>query len=498
MMKDAVPIVTVSPRRTTFGARKSPRMRLSGVLCLFAFVLCTAPLQARGQSSSSFGDVLNDIGKGVDAILHQQQESAEPRQNPQTHPTPSPPAGNQATQRISRFHVLNTQRRLNALGYDVGPPDGVAGATTRAAVRQFQRDSGLPVTGEITSELIAALTQASQNISTGPVPVPRATGGTSAHVPSPIMRGPDTAAQPSPRVGGSSTKQTERTRQIVEKARDVMVRIAKANARGKGCHPDDSNRIIMDPQIQPRSVLYDLREKDRVISKETESALRKLYDQTHEKVRKGMEYEGGYPRCEISPEVTKKEIDRAIADLNAIVNAERIAKKKRRHEQAMKNMPSNLPPIPPKSEYVFDIQKIQNPKAREIVQRYYDNCNDRSNIMLRKYFDCACLSELLTEALFSGRISANRDAASISFEVGQSVSPAKSCVNDYRAYMTQYEGCYQTNKVRSTVIDPVRFCQCTAGKFVEFFKNAPGLNLRLISNANTAALGYCRKIFPRG
>jgi peptidoglycan hydrolase-like protein with peptidoglycan-binding domain len=39
------------------------------------------------------------------------------------------------------------QGRLNALGYDAGPPDGVAGPQTRSAIRAYQRDHGLLVDG---------------------------------------------------------------------------------------------------------------------------------------------------------------------------------------------------------------------------------------------------------------------------------------------------------------------------------------------------------------
>jgi peptidoglycan hydrolase-like protein with peptidoglycan-binding domain len=48
------------------------------------------------------------------------------------------------------------QRRLNGLGYEAGPVDGVAGRMTRSALEAFQADHGLPVTGEL-NETTAAL-----------------------------------------------------------------------------------------------------------------------------------------------------------------------------------------------------------------------------------------------------------------------------------------------------------------------------------------------------
>ncbi len=49
------------------------------------------------------------------------------------------------------------QVKLAALGYDIGTPDGVIGDKTRAAIRAYQRRSGLAVTGEPTMALLARL-----------------------------------------------------------------------------------------------------------------------------------------------------------------------------------------------------------------------------------------------------------------------------------------------------------------------------------------------------
>jgi localization factor PodJL len=53
--------------------------------------------------------------------------------------------------------VSQAQALLAKLGFDAGPPDGVAGPKTRDAVRAFQRQEGLPVTGEIDANLVHAL-----------------------------------------------------------------------------------------------------------------------------------------------------------------------------------------------------------------------------------------------------------------------------------------------------------------------------------------------------
>ena len=53
--------------------------------------------------------------------------------------------------------VHHVQSQLAARGYDPGPVDGVVGERTRAAIRAWQRDQGLPMDGQLTPELIARL-----------------------------------------------------------------------------------------------------------------------------------------------------------------------------------------------------------------------------------------------------------------------------------------------------------------------------------------------------
>lgn len=53
--------------------------------------------------------------------------------------------------------VASVQRMLAQLGYDVGKPDGIAGAATRRTVMAFQRDHALSQDGLITAGLIEKL-----------------------------------------------------------------------------------------------------------------------------------------------------------------------------------------------------------------------------------------------------------------------------------------------------------------------------------------------------
>ncbi len=53
--------------------------------------------------------------------------------------------------------LLGAQERLNHLHYFVGNPDGELGPLTRAALRRFQRDHGLAVTGVLDRPTVARL-----------------------------------------------------------------------------------------------------------------------------------------------------------------------------------------------------------------------------------------------------------------------------------------------------------------------------------------------------
>lgn len=48
---------------------------------------------------------------------------------------------------LSPYQIRRVQQDLQRLGYDPGPSDGVMGQKTSKAIRQFERDSDLPITG---------------------------------------------------------------------------------------------------------------------------------------------------------------------------------------------------------------------------------------------------------------------------------------------------------------------------------------------------------------
>ena len=58
---------------------------------------------------------------------------------------------------MTKSDRIALQQRLTARGFDAGRPDGVIGTGTREAIAAFQADSGLPVTGEPSTELLRML-----------------------------------------------------------------------------------------------------------------------------------------------------------------------------------------------------------------------------------------------------------------------------------------------------------------------------------------------------
>lgn len=63
--------------------------------------------------------------------------------------------------------VLELQNRLTRLGYDAGRPDGTFGRRTERAVRDFQRDCGLPVDGICGAGTVRALRRMSPRVGGG-------------------------------------------------------------------------------------------------------------------------------------------------------------------------------------------------------------------------------------------------------------------------------------------------------------------------------------------
>ena len=53
--------------------------------------------------------------------------------------------------------IRDLQTSLNALGYDAGTPDGIAGRRTKTALQNFQKARGFLADGYPTQEMLAAV-----------------------------------------------------------------------------------------------------------------------------------------------------------------------------------------------------------------------------------------------------------------------------------------------------------------------------------------------------
>ncbi|WP_366655630.1 peptidoglycan-binding domain-containing protein [Fodinicurvata sp. EGI_FJ10296] len=66
-----------------------------------------------------------------------------------------PASGQSDTVQVAQSRgVMAIQTRLNRLGYDAGPEDGLMGSRTRSAIEAYQDDQGLLVTGEPSQSLL--------------------------------------------------------------------------------------------------------------------------------------------------------------------------------------------------------------------------------------------------------------------------------------------------------------------------------------------------------
>ena len=100
--------------------------------------------------------------------------TAEPpvhEQRPSTSATLTPRASNAGAE-STRDRIANLQRALHRLGYDPGAVDGIPGARTRAAIRAFQADAGLPATGQVSERLESAVLAAVVAAGQAPAPEP--------------------------------------------------------------------------------------------------------------------------------------------------------------------------------------------------------------------------------------------------------------------------------------------------------------------------------------
>src|SRR5690606_33026315 len=92
-------------------------------------------------------DVRIDVNELVKTIIPLTQQPQQPPPPPAYSPppkyTPAPKPRPAPTPGVSRASVERAQRMLNAMGFDAGPADGVAGQQTLDALNAFQLANGL-------------------------------------------------------------------------------------------------------------------------------------------------------------------------------------------------------------------------------------------------------------------------------------------------------------------------------------------------------------------
>lgn len=135
---------------------------------------------AAGSGSSRAIAARDSIAAQLDAdeLEHAQDLAAQWRANrPGSGNVPAVAQATPAYTPISQpYSLRNVQVALSNLGYAVGSPDGVIGPKSRAAIRAYQVDSGMPASGEpsivLHEKLQASLAQRGGQAKPAPQPMP--------------------------------------------------------------------------------------------------------------------------------------------------------------------------------------------------------------------------------------------------------------------------------------------------------------------------------------
>lgn len=149
-------------------SRKRKFLSLSKFLFLVMLLLLPTPSQAE-----SWGDMFKSMTKevieeGKQKILKDDNDKgghapAETEQHGQTASGQFEQSGPPATgNNLGAHQIKRVQRDLQRLGYDPGPADGVMGQKTSQAIKQFERDTNLPVTGLPSPRVLAGMASALQ------------------------------------------------------------------------------------------------------------------------------------------------------------------------------------------------------------------------------------------------------------------------------------------------------------------------------------------------
>ena len=114
-----------------------------GTICVCTALPADAPRIGNGYywDCSSANGTCGEARGGISATL----DIIRPK-----HTTPAPGA----VDTLSRADAARLQARLNTLGFDAGPADGVIGPRTREAIRSYEAKKGYMVDGLATNGLL--------------------------------------------------------------------------------------------------------------------------------------------------------------------------------------------------------------------------------------------------------------------------------------------------------------------------------------------------------
>jgi len=119
------------------------KIKLVCLLVCLCFLTGCALVRMTGRVASAAG---GEMVKSAD-----EEEAKEG--GTQTNSEESKPA----TQSTQPMTVLQVQQRLIELGYNPGPADGIMGKSTVSALKKFQQDNSLSITGRADSETVAKM-----------------------------------------------------------------------------------------------------------------------------------------------------------------------------------------------------------------------------------------------------------------------------------------------------------------------------------------------------
>ena len=96
----------------------------------------------------------NSRPEAIKAIPQQSSSPATPASAESSVPQMAGSKVETATKPLTNIEV---QKQLNALGYQIGTPDGMLGKRSVDALKKFQQDKGIPVTGKADSDTMEKL-----------------------------------------------------------------------------------------------------------------------------------------------------------------------------------------------------------------------------------------------------------------------------------------------------------------------------------------------------